>query len=249
VPAPRLDRVVDVAVVGAGFAGLYALYRLREAGWSVLGFEAGDSVGGTWYWNRYPGARCDVASVEYSYSFCDDLQQEWVWTERYATQPEILRYLEHVADRFDLRRHIHFNTRVEAAVFDEASGRWEVHTSDGEVTRARFVIMAESDDEALALARRLYPKWHRNFYYLFAKHGGGPEQDRPGDFDLIKDGGRGIAGSPETVIRLLRQQLTESGANYFVGQFAFGDIAQSEAERSVALFTEHVIPELRRSFG
>ena len=134
--------MVDVAVVGAGFAGLYALYRLREAGWSVLGFEAGDSVGGTWYWNRYPGARCDVASVEYSYSFCDDLQQEWVWTERYATQPEILRYLEHVADRFDLRRHIHFNTRVEAAVFDEASGRWEVHTSDGEVTRARFVIMA-----------------------------------------------------------------------------------------------------------
>jgi len=142
VPTPRLERVVDVAVVGAGFAGLYALYRLREAGWSVLGFEAGDSVGGTWYWNRYPGARCDVASVEYSYSFCDDLQQEWVWTERYATQPEILRYLEHVADRFDLRRHIHFNTRVEAAVFDEASGRWEVHTSDGEVTRARFVIMA-----------------------------------------------------------------------------------------------------------
>jgi len=133
---------IDVVVVGAGFAGLYALYRLREANWSVQGFEAGGDVGGTWYWNRYPGARCDVASVEYSYSFSDELQQEWVWTERYPTQPEILRYLEHVADRFDLRRLIRFDTRVESAVFDEASGGWEIRTSDGEVTRARFVVMA-----------------------------------------------------------------------------------------------------------
>ncbi|HKY76063.1 MAG TPA: NAD(P)/FAD-dependent oxidoreductase [Acidimicrobiia bacterium] len=134
--------MVDVVVVGAGFAGLYSLYRLREAGWSVQGFEAGDGVGGTWYWNRYPGARCDVASIEYSYSFSDELQQEWDWSERYATQPEILRYLDHVADRFDLRRLIRFETRVEAAVFDETTGGWAVRTSDGEVTRARFVVMA-----------------------------------------------------------------------------------------------------------
>jgi cyclohexanone monooxygenase len=134
--------VVDVVVVGAGFAGLHALYRFREAGWSVQGFEAGGGVGGTWYWNRYPGARCDVASVEYSYSFSDELQQEWVWTERYATQPEILRYLDHVADRFDLRRLIRFETRVEAAVFDDSSGSWDVRTSDGGVTRARFLVMA-----------------------------------------------------------------------------------------------------------
>jgi cyclohexanone monooxygenase len=133
---------VDVVVVGAGFAGLYALYQLREAGWSVQGFEAGGGVGGTWYWNRYPGARCDVDCVEYSYSFSDELQQDWVWTERYATQPEILRYLDHVADRFDLRRLIRFETRVEAAAFDEASGGWEVRTSDGEVTRAHYVVMA-----------------------------------------------------------------------------------------------------------
>ena len=132
----------DVVVVGAGFAGLYALFRLREAGWEVQGFEAGGGVGGTWYWNRYPGARCDVASVEYSYSFSEELEQEWVWTERYATQAEILRYLDHVADRFDLRRLIRFDTRVESAVFDAASGGWDVRTSDGEVTRARFVVMA-----------------------------------------------------------------------------------------------------------
>ena len=136
------DFDVDVVVVGAGFAGLYALYRLREQGWSVQGFEAGAGVGGTWYWNRYPGARCDVASVEYSYAFSEELEQEWVWTERYATQPEILRYLDHVADRFDLRRLIRFDTRVLGASFDAAAGGWEVRTSDGELTRARFVVMA-----------------------------------------------------------------------------------------------------------
>src|SRR5881628_1473290 len=136
------DLDVDVVVVGAGFAGLYALYRLRESGWSVQGFEAGGGVGGTWYWNRYPGARCDVASVEYSFAFSEELQQEWVWTERYATQPEILRYLDHVADRFDLRRLISFETRVEEADFDEAAGGLEVRSSDREVTRARFVVMS-----------------------------------------------------------------------------------------------------------
>jgi cation diffusion facilitator CzcD-associated flavoprotein CzcO len=133
---------VDVVVVGAGFAGLYAHHRLRGAGFRVQGFEAGDGVGGTWYWNRYPGARCDVESLEYSYSFDDDLQQEWEWTERYAGQPEILRYLEHVADRFDLRRDIRFETRVESAVFDETTSRWTVRTDDGDVTTARFVVMA-----------------------------------------------------------------------------------------------------------
>ena len=136
------DLEVDVVVVGAGFAGLYAHYRLRGAGFSVQGFEAGDGVGGTWYWNRYPGARCDVESLEYSYSFDADLQQEWEWTERYAPQPEILRYLEHVADRFDLRRDIRFSTRVTAAWFDEAAHRWTVMTDDGATTTARFVVMA-----------------------------------------------------------------------------------------------------------
>src|SRR5215203_4410484 len=105
----------DAIIVGAGFAGLYMLYRLRGLGLSVRVLEAGDGVGGTWYWNRYPGARCDVESVQYSYSFSEELQQEWEWTERYATQPEILRYANHVADRFDLRRDIKFETRVTKA--------------------------------------------------------------------------------------------------------------------------------------
>ncbi|MBA2279921.1 MAG: NAD(P)/FAD-dependent oxidoreductase [Acidimicrobiia bacterium] len=135
-------REVDAVVVGAGFAGLYMLHRLRAGGWSAQGFEAGGGVGGTWYWNRYPGARCDVESVEYSYKFDEDLQQEWEWAERYASQPEILRYLEHVADRFDLRRDIQFDTRVESAHVDERANRWVVRTDDGATTSARFVIMA-----------------------------------------------------------------------------------------------------------
>jgi len=133
---------VDAVVVGAGFAGLYALYRLREAGFTARAFEAGTDVGGVWYWNRYPGARCDVESMQYSYSFSEELQQDWVWTERFAAQPEILRYLEHVADRFDLKRDITFETRVTSARFDEAGGCWDVGTDRGERVRARFCLMA-----------------------------------------------------------------------------------------------------------
>ena len=133
---------VDAVVVGAGFAGLYMLHRLRGMGLSVRVFEAGGGVGGTWYWNRYPGARCDTDSVEYSYQFSEELQQEWRWTERFATQPEILRYLEHVADRFDLRREIRFDTTVEAAVFDEAAGHWTITTGGGTRLTATYCVMA-----------------------------------------------------------------------------------------------------------
>jgi cyclohexanone monooxygenase len=132
-------REFDAVVVGAGFAGLYALYRLRAMGMSVRVFEAGDGVGGTWYWNRYPGARCDIESVSYSYSFSEELQREWVWTERYPSQPELLRYLNHVADRFELWPDISLSTRVTDAEFD--GDRWTVTTAAGQVS-ARFVIMA-----------------------------------------------------------------------------------------------------------
>ncbi|HLL51321.1 MAG TPA: NAD(P)/FAD-dependent oxidoreductase, partial [Thermomicrobiales bacterium] len=133
---------VDVVIVGAGFAGLYMLHRLRGLGLSVRVFEAGGGIGGTWYWNRYPGARCDVQSMDYSYSFSDELQQEWRWTERYAAQPEILRYVEHVADHFDLRRDIQLDTRVTMARFDEAVHRWHIETDRGDRVSARFCIMA-----------------------------------------------------------------------------------------------------------
>ncbi|MCE2391976.1 MAG: NAD(P)/FAD-dependent oxidoreductase [Proteobacteria bacterium] len=136
---PRFDAVV----IGAGFSGLYALYRLRDVlGLDVRVYEAGDGVGGTWYWNRYPGARCDSESYYYSYSFSEELEQEWEWTSKYPEQPEILRYLEHVAERFDLRRDIRLGTRVSSASFDEASGDWEVRTDGGARVRARFLVSA-----------------------------------------------------------------------------------------------------------
>ncbi|HIL18370.1 MAG TPA: NAD(P)/FAD-dependent oxidoreductase, partial [Gammaproteobacteria bacterium] len=132
----------NVVVVGAGVSGLYLLYRLRGLGLTVTAFEAGSDVGGTWYWNRYPGCRCDLESLEYSYSFASDLQQEWHWPERYGTQPEILQYVNHVADRFDLRRYIQFNTRVTSAVFDPERNRWTIKTDQDDTVNARFCIMA-----------------------------------------------------------------------------------------------------------
>lgn len=132
----------DAIIVGAGVGGLYAIHRFRKLGLRVRAFEAGGGVGGTWYWNRYPGCRCDVESLEYSYSFSDDLQQEWHWPERYGTQPEILRYINHVADRFDLRRDIEFNTRVKEAAFDRRTGLWTVRTDAGHIATARYCIMA-----------------------------------------------------------------------------------------------------------
>lgn len=136
------ENALDAVIVGAGFAGMYMLHRLRGLGFKARVFEAGSGVGGTWYWNRYPGARCDVESVQYSYQFDGALQQEWEWSERYAAQPEILRYANHVADRFDLRRDMQLNTRVISAAFDEGRRCWEIETSDGACTSAQFCIMA-----------------------------------------------------------------------------------------------------------
>jgi cyclohexanone monooxygenase len=138
----RTARTSTSIVVGAGFAGLYMLHRLRGLGLSVRVLEAASGVGGTWYWNRYPGARCDVESVEYSYQFSPELQQEWEWSERYAAQPELLRYADHVADRFDLRRHIAFDTRVTAATFDDAANRWVIETENGARLSASYCVMA-----------------------------------------------------------------------------------------------------------
>ncbi|WP_407175935.1 flavin-containing monooxygenase [Bradyrhizobium sp. STM 3562] len=149
--SPEGRKTYDVVVVGAGFAGMYMLYRLRGAGFSVRVYEQGGGVGGTWYWNRYPGARCDVESMQYSYSFSEELQREWDWSERYAPQPEILKYANHVADRFNLRRDIQFNTRVDRAVFDETANTWTVTTSDGNTMIASFVVLATG---CLSNARR-----------------------------------------------------------------------------------------------
>ncbi len=131
----------DAVIVGAGFSGLYMLYRLREQGLTARVFEAAGGIGGTWYWNRYPGARCDAESMEYSYEFSSEVQQEWEWTDRYAKQAEILEYIEYIADRFELRDGIQLNTRVSAAAFDEETNRWTLRIPDGAVS-AKYCIMA-----------------------------------------------------------------------------------------------------------
>ncbi len=132
----------DAIVVGAGAAGLYMLHRLREMGLTALALETGDGVGGTWFWNRYPGARCDVPSLEYSFGFSEELQQGWEWSEIMPAQSEVLAYLNHVADRFDLRRDIRFETRLSAATYDESARRWRLATDAGDVLSARFCVMA-----------------------------------------------------------------------------------------------------------
>src|ERR1700710_89464 len=139
---PETEAVWDAVVVVAGFAGMYMLHRLRGLGFSARVFEAGGGVGGTWYWNRYPGARCDVEILQYSFSFSEELDQEWNWSEKYAPQPEILTYANHVADRFDLRRHIVFDTRVTAATFDDEAKCWHLETDRGDKVRATFCIIA-----------------------------------------------------------------------------------------------------------
>ncbi len=141
VPSPAGEEL-DVAIVGGGLGGLYAIHRLRGMGLKVRAYEAGSGVGGTWFWNRYPGARCDVESLEYSYSFSDDLQQEWKWPERYGNQHEILQYINHVADRFDLRRDVQLDTRIVSALFDHKTGLWTLRTDKGGEVRARYCVMA-----------------------------------------------------------------------------------------------------------
>ena len=132
----------DVIIIGAGFAGMYMLHRMREMGLKSIVFEAGDGVGGTWYWNRYPGARCDVESVQYSYQFDKELEQEWTWSEKYSPQPEILKYANHVADRFKLRKDIRFNTRITSSNYDEKKAEWELVAEQGDTYRTNFCIFA-----------------------------------------------------------------------------------------------------------
>src|SRR5665213_3946490 len=140
--SPNHPAEYDVIIVGAGFAGLYQLHRLRGMGMTAKVIEAGSGVGGTWYWNRYPGARCDVESMQYSYAFSEELQQEWHWPELFSAQPDILKYANHVADKLDLRRDILFDTRVTEARFDETTSQWSVTTDGGNRLTAGFLIMA-----------------------------------------------------------------------------------------------------------
>jgi len=139
-PPSDIDLDYDAIVIGAGISGLYQLYKLREIGMKVRVFEAGTGVGGTWYWNRYPGARFDSESYSYAYSFSQELLDEWDWSEHFASQPEILRYLQHVADRFDLIKDIRFSSDVRSALYSDDTRSWQIQLQDGSSYRSRFLI-------------------------------------------------------------------------------------------------------------
>lgn len=195
----------DAIIVGAGFGGLYALHKLRGLGLKVRVIEAGADVGGTWFFNRYPGARCDNESVEYSYSFSPELQREWRWTERYASQPEILSYLQHVAERFDLYPHIQFETRVTAAAYDEEAKRWSITTDKGEALTARFCVMATGN---LSVAK--LPDWPgiETFAGRILHTAEWPEQ--PVDFTGQKVGVVGTGSSGIQVIPQVARQAAHT---------------------------------------
>ncbi len=192
----------DAIVVGAGFSGLYMLYRLRALGLSVKVIEAGEGVGGTWYWNRYPGARCDVESMEYCYSFDEALQQEWQWTERYPKQAEILRYLNHVADRFQLRSQIALNTRVLSAHYQESSKTWRVRTDQGGDYTSAYCIMASGNLSTVRVPpfagiERFKGTWHHTARW----------PDTPVDFTGKRVG---VIGTGSTGIQVIPQVAAQA---------------------------------------
>jgi cyclohexanone monooxygenase len=220
----------DAVVVGAGFAGMYMLHRLRGLGFSARVFEAGGGVGGTWYWNRYPGARCDVESMQYSFSFSEELDQEWNWSEKYAPQPEILSYANHIADRFDLRRHIAFDTRVVKATFDEQAGCWQIETDRGDRISAKFCIMAVG---CLSAPNRPAFEGLANFRGPVYHTGQWPHEGV--DFTGLKVGVIGTGSSAIQSIPIIAQQA------------ATLTVFQRTATWSVPAWNEKLTPEYRRA--
>ena len=196
-------RQLDVVIVGGGLAGLYAIHRLRKLGLKVRAYEAGSGIGGTWFWNRYPGARCDVESLEYSYSFDEQLQQDWKWPERYGTQPEILKYINHVADRFDLRRDVQLDTRIKSAVFESKANEWVVKTESGEEIRARYCVMAAGN---LSTPRVPDFKGLQDFKGKWYHSGLWPHEGV--DFGGLKVGVIGTGSSGVQMIPIIAQQAS-----------------------------------------
>ena len=209
-------QTLDVLVVGAGVAGLYLVHRLRQLGLTVKAVDRASDVGGTWYWNRYPGARCDVDSMFYSYGFDEDLEQEWTWTERYAAQPEILAYLSHVAYRFDLRKDILFNTSISAASYDEENRSWHLTTGDGEMLQASFCVMATG---CLSATNKPVFPGQNTFQGAIYHTGDWPHEgvDFAGQrVGVIGTGSSGVQAIPEIALEAEHLTVFQRTANYVV---------------------------------
>jgi len=204
----------DVAVIGAGFAGLYMLYRLRALGLRVRVFEQGADIGGTWFWNRYPGARCDIESVDYCYSFSGQLLGEWTWTERYATQPEILRYLRHVADRFDLRRDVQCGTRVTSLRYDEPGNRWLVSTDASEVLTVRHCVMAVGNLSAVKRPDFARLESFRTEWYHTARWPAGSVDFQGKRVGIVGTGSTAIQALPQIAKQAAHVHVFQRTPNY-----------------------------------
>jgi cyclohexanone monooxygenase len=226
----EVGAVFDAVVVGAGFAGLYMLHRLRGLGFTARVYEAGGGVGGTWYWNRYPGARCDVESMQYSFSFSEELDQQWDWSEKYAPQPEILSYANHVADRFELRPHIRFDTRVTAATFDATAKCWLIETDRGDQVSAKFCIMAVG---CLSAANRPPFKDIEAFRGPIYHTGEWPHDGV--DFTALRVGVIGTGSSAIQSIPIIAQQASSL------------TVFQRTATYSVPAWNQKLTPEYRKT--
>jgi cyclohexanone monooxygenase len=242
------DRNLDALVVGAGFAGMYTLYELRNRGFSVKVVERGDGVGGTWYWNRYPGARCDVESLNYSFSFDEQLEQDWTWSERYSPQPEILAYANHVADRFDLRKDIEFETSVEWAAWDDAAAMWRVSTSKGETIGARFYIMASG---CLSQSKLPEVEGIENFRGLTYHTGHWPHEGV--DFSGQRVGVIGTGSSGIQSIPIIAEQAASLTVFQRTPNFSMPahnrPLSGEESEAMKAIYPQHREAARRSGFG
>ncbi len=238
----------DVIVVGAGFAGMYSLYKFRGLGFSVRVLEAGSGVGGTWYWNRYPGARCDVQSMDYCFSFDEELQREWNWSEKYAPQAEILRYANHVADRYDLRRDIQFDTRVSSAHFDEENTCWRIRTEAGEAFEAAYCVFATG---CLSVPKEVDIEGLESFEGEVYHTARWPEEGV--DFSGMRVGVVGTGSSAIQSIPLIAKQASELTVYQRTPAFSLPaynrELAEDEREAWKARYPEHRHRSRHSSFG
>jgi cyclohexanone monooxygenase len=231
------DERFDAVVVGAGFSGMYMLHRLRQLGLSTIVIEAGADLGGVWYWNRYPGARCDVESMQYQYGFSEEILRGWTWTERYPSQAEINRYQNYVADKLNLRRDIRFNTRVTSACFDEASGRWAIRTDRDELISSQYCIMATGNlsvpriPDFAGLAEFKGATYHTHDWPA-------EEVDFSGQrVAVIGTGSSGAQVIPEIGARAGHLTVFQRSANYCVSAFN-GPLEPGYVEQAKANFRE-----------
>ena len=231
------NKTLDALIVGAGFAGMYMLHKLRKQGLEVLVLDEASGVGGTWYWNRYPGARCDVESVEYSYSFSEELQQEWKWSDRFSTQPEILDYANHVADRFSLRDWIKFNSRVESMVYSARDNLWITTTHSGEIYKSHYCVMATGTLSSVNKPRFRGIDDFKGDWYVTGKWPHDPVDFKGKKVGIIGTGSSAVQAIPIIAPQVESLTVFQRTANYSIPARNYS-LTLEEIEKAKANYSE-----------